>query len=182
MFNLCNSFVVRNQEEVMALCNVCNQPAGMLMKVCASCQAKQAEIEARNRAANAAQHDAERKEQIAAEKARVEAEISGGGNLYLHRTEFVPVDSILGEVDVALGPYDDTAVRIAGLEGWRVVGVVPKTFGTALINNEGFNKVWGGGVGGAVVGTYILMELEVTSKNFARLQSEINEYIESVIQ
>lgn len=172
---------MKYQEESMALCSVCNQPAGMLMKICASCQAKQAEIEARNRAANAAQHEEERKALIAAEKARVEAEISGGGNFYLHRTEFIPVDSILGEVDVDLGPYDDTAVRIAGLEGWRVVGVVPKTFGTALINNEGFNKVWGGGVGGAVVGTYILMELEVTSKNFSRLQSEINEYIETVI-
>ena len=85
---------------------------------------------------------------------------------------------MLGDVEFKPNKYDDTSIRIAGLEGWRVVGVVPKTFGTALINNEGFNKVWGGGVGGAVVGAYVLLELEVSSRNYARLESDISEYLE----
>ncbi len=163
----------------MAICSVCGQSAGFLATVCQSCQKMQAEIAEKNRQANAAAHEAERTALIAEEKSRIKQEVEGGGVLYLHKTEYVNVDSTLGEVDINVGPYDDTSVRIAGLEGWRVVGVVPKTFGTALINNEGFNKVWGGGVGGAVIGAYILLELEVTSKNYLRLEGDIAEYLEN---
>jgi hypothetical protein len=162
----------------MALCSVCSQPAGFLATVCQPCQKDQAEIAEKRSRENAEAHKAERAALIAEEKARISQEVSGGGVLYLHKTEFVPVDSSLGDVDFKPNRYDDTAVRIAGLEGWRVVGVVPKTFGTALINNEGFNKVWGGGVGGAVIGAYVLLELEVSSRNYARLESDISEYLE----
>lgn len=163
----------------MALCSVCSQPAGFMATVCQSCKTMQAEIAERNRIENAAAHEAERAALIAEEKARINQEVAGGGVLYLHKTEFVPVDSYLGDVDFTPNIYDDTAVRIAGLEGWRVVGVAPKTFGTALINNEGFNKVWAGGLGGAVVGVYVLLELEVSSRNYSRLESDISEYLES---
>jgi hypothetical protein len=164
---------------MMALCSVCSQPAGFMATVCQSCRAMQAEIAEKNRLENAAAHAAERAALIAEEKTRISEEVSGGGVLYLHKTEFVPVDSFLGDIEFTPNSYDDTAIRIAGLEGWRVVGVIPKTFGTALINNEGFNKVWAGGVGGAVVGTYILLELEVSSRNYARLENDISEYLES---
>ena len=147
--------------------------------VCQSCQKLQAEIAEKKSLESAAAHEAERATLIAEEKARIGQEVSGGGVLYLHKTEFVSVDSVLGDVDFKPNKYDDTSIRIAGLEGWRVVGVVPKTFGTALINNEGFNKVWGGGVGGAVVGAYVLLELEVSSRNYSRLESDISEYLES---
>jgi len=163
----------------MALCSVCSQPAGFMATVCQSCRKMQEEIAEKKRLENAVAHEAERAALIAEEKARINQEVAGGGVLYLHKTEFVPVDSFLGDVDFTPNVYDDTSIRIAGLEGWRVVGVVPKTFGTALINNEGFNKVWGGGLGGAVVGVYVLLELEVSSKNYSRLEGDISEYLES---
>ena len=112
--------------------------------VCQSCQKLQAEIAEKKSLESAAAHKAERATLIAEEKARIGQEVSGGGVLYLHKTEFVSVDSVLGDVDFKPNKYDDTSIRIAGLEGWRVVGVVPKTFGTALIAvRPRLNNLWG---------------------------------------
>lgn len=45
------------------------------------------------------------------------------------------------------------------------MGVVPRTSGSALENYEGFGKAWAGGIGGNIIGSYIMMEYELNREN-----------------
>lgn len=78
----------------------------------------------------------------------------------------------------SVNAYDDMEVRLAGLEGWKVVGVVPHTAGLVLANKDGFHSIWAGGSGGNVVGVYVLMELEINANNVSRLEKEVLEFLE----
>lgn len=98
---------------------------------------------------------------------RVSKEVNLGKKLFLYRSFYMSVDS---EMDAAnekrkLSPYDDSRVKEAGLFGWRIVGVVPRTSGSALQNYEGFGKAWAGGIGGNIIGSYIMMEYELNREN-----------------
>lgn len=98
---------------------------------------------------------------------RVIKEVRSGKTIYLYNSFYMSVDSELDSDSkkITLNPYDDSQVRQAGLFGWRIVGVVPRTSGNALMNYEGFGKAWAGGIGGNVVGSYIMMEYELNKEN-----------------
>lgn len=98
---------------------------------------------------------------------RVSLEVRNGRTIYLYRSFYMSVDSELDSDNkkMQLSPYDDAQVKQAGLFGWRIVGVVPRTSATTLMNYEGFGKTWAGGIGGNVVGSYIMMEYELNKNN-----------------
>lgn len=98
---------------------------------------------------------------------RVVKEVRSGKTIFLYNSFYMSVDSELDSDNkkIALSPYDDSQIRQAGLFGWRIVGVVPRTSGSALMNYEGFGKAWAGGIGGNVVGSYIMMEYELNRDN-----------------
>jgi hypothetical protein len=98
--------------------------------------------------------------------------------IFLYKTMQVGVDSVLAGVqntftNFALGP-----TQLAGLNGWQVVGVVPKTI--AVTSNQGFNNFVSNG--GNVIAVYLLMQLTLTKENAILLRREIEDYVKSDLQ
>lgn len=165
----------------MAKCKICGVSAGMMNVICRDCAANEALEKSEHDAQVQAQREVERQELIASERERIRKDVKDGLPCFLYMTRFMSIDSEIDGLNVDFPILDDSAIREAGLSGWRVRGIVPRTYGAALLNNEGMNKSWGAGVGGAVVGGYVLMELEVTSNNIEKLDEEILEFLEETV-
>lgn len=55
-----------------------------------------------------------------------------------------------------------------GIEGWDIVGFVPRTIGIGLSNvSVGYStgKTWGGGVGGNIIGVHVILKKVVSAIN-----------------
>jgi hypothetical protein len=166
----------------MGACRTCGESAGLLSRECENCLLERQKKERSEAAARSAEEERERKAIIESEVKRITEDTNQGFSCYLHRSYYVTVPSQVIGSDWSVYAYDDTEVRLAGLEGWKVVGVVPHTSGMVLTNKDGFNSIWAGGSGGNVVGVYVLMELEINSNNVSKLESEILEYLEETIR
>jgi hypothetical protein len=93
---------------------------------------------------------------------RAQAQISTGNNPNLFRWIYIEVDSVV--TDDVVGNFDIADLQEAGLEGWDVVAVIPKTLGIGLTNTSTgstFGTTWGGGVGGNILGVYLILSKEV---------------------
>ena len=165
----------------MAACEDCGGKAGLLSKVCQSCLSKRTELANQKRAAENAKIEAERQALIAEEHKRILSDVQNGFPCFLYSSHYVAVDGILAGGNFQANVYDDANVKLAGLEGWKVVGVIPHTFGELLTNTQGYNKIWAGGTGGNVVGAYVLMELALNQANVSRLTDEIEEYLQRTV-
>lgn len=161
----------------MANCVMCGAKAGFRFKVCDECRAKQVELETKELEKDRKAREQARKQQILDEHSRIIQDVKDGFRCLLHKTVFVSVDSEITGASFEFASYDDSYVKLCGLEGWRVVGTIQRTFGTLLKNQDGFNSVWAGGTGGNVTGAYVLMELELTPTNVERMSEEILEYL-----
>ena len=84
-----------------------------------------------------------------------------GSPVYPYRSIYVSVDS-----------FNNFGGKISSVAAFRVVEAIPRTSGETLENFEGFGKAWAGGIGGSVVGAYVLMEFVVTASN-AEASSEL---------
>jgi len=166
----------------MGACVTCGGKAGFLATECGSCQSKRIETQSKEANAQKEARESERQAHISEEHSRIIGDVKKGFQCYLHKTEYINVDSELTGGSFDFGEYDDSNVRLSGLEGWRVVGLIPRTFGTLLQNTTGMNSAWAGGVGGIVSGAYVLMELELTPSNVDTLSSEIEEYLQETVQ
>lgn len=114
---------------------------------------------------------------------RIFTDVQNGKASYLYRSIYVSVDSyneLGGQVNL-LGNFNDSNVKAAGTRGWKVVGVIPRTAGGALENYSGFNKAWAGGIGGSVIGAYVLMELVVNSQNIDENRDLILESVQQYL-
>lgn len=65
-----------------------------------------------------------------AQREALDATLGLGQPVYLDRSEYLPVDSIVGDEEV--GRWDVDRLVGKGLSGWRVVGVVPRTIGVGF--------------------------------------------------
>ncbi len=101
--------------------------------------------------------------------------------VYFYESVYLQVDSeIIGKA--VCGAFSLGTLHRLGLLGWEIVSVIPKTSGVALTNQTGPTKhsltimaseweknqvssTWGAGVGGNVVGVYVVLRLCVTSIN-----------------
>lgn len=99
--------------------------------------------------------------------AKAKKQIASGNNPNLFRWIYIQVDSEV-EGDV-IGQFDITELQVAGLEGWDVVAVLPRTLGVGLKNISTNGNSWGAGIGGNVMGVYVIL-----SKELYDLESERN--------
>ena len=85
----------------------------------------------------------------------------------LYEDIYLPVDSQI--VDEAINKdFSIGSLRRMGFDGWDVVAVIPRTFGIALTNTSfgsSSGETWGAGVGGNVVGVYIVLKKEVSAQH-----------------
>lgn len=106
-------------------------------------------------------------ERVNQEFQRIVSDTQNGKSVYLYRSFYVSVDSFndFGGNISQMAPFNDSEVKMAGTRGWRAIEAIPRTAGSTLQNYEGFGKAWAGGIGGTVVGAYVLMEFVVTPQN-----------------
>ena len=144
----------------LELCNFCDSRFGGEVEEPEDVSAKE-EIAKREAAAKAL------KQKIESEINRIINEARGGKTIYLYRSHYVSVDSFnnFGGQISNLAPFNDLEIKFAGAQGWRVIEAIPRTSGETLQNYEGFGKAWAGGIGGTVIGAYVLMEFAVTASN-----------------
>ena len=165
----------------MATCVSCDSKIGMFQKECADCKATRLIAQESEAQAVAEAREAERQVLIKEEYDRIKVDVKRGLPCFLHSSQYVSIDSEITGGDFGHVLFDDSSVRLAGLSGWKVVGVMPRTFGTVLTNSTGMNTVWAGGIGGSVIGAYVLLELEVTPSNLEQLSEDILEYLEETV-
>ena len=91
-------------------------------------------------------------------KARAKAAISSGTNPPL-LFKWVEVSVPTEITDSVQGNFDFAELQAAGLNGWQIHAVIPKTKGVGLKNENlnNFFNAWGGGIGGNVVGAVVLL-------------------------
>ena len=105
--------------------------------------------------------------------------IASGNNPNLFQWMYVQVDSVIDEETV--GAFDITDLQVAGLDGWDIVAVIPKTLGMALKNFSTHGNSWGGGMGGNVLGVYVLLSKEVSDINDPLTRKESERIVQSLI-
>lgn len=153
----------------MAACNVCGEKAGLGKSVCVNCAAKAqqeaAENAARRRSDEAQAFAAEVQEKLGEWRNYAKTQFDSGSELKMYNSIYLEVDSLSDGQQ--LGIFSIASLQAAGLQGWKVIAVVPRTAGIGLANTQtqGFNTstVWGGGMGGNVIGVYLLLEKPIKS-------------------
>jgi hypothetical protein len=182
----------------MAQCKRCGQNAGMFKSFCEACdrlnakddrdriarakeiqEAKRkefAEIEARR----IAEVEAKKQEAISARVEQLFDQVRSGGRAFLYGSLYLAVDSIVNEEAMA-GGFDVGELRSLGLDGWDIVGVIPRTLGLALNNRtvDPFGPTsYGGGMGGNVVGVHLLLRKELIAPSVERVDDEARNFVE----
>lgn len=165
----------------MASCSGCGTKVAMFTKECPACITKRQNAQQQEAAAAQEVREQARQKTIKDEFTRIQIDVKRGLPCFLHTSQYISVNSEITGTSFPISPYDDSGVRVAGLSGWKVVGTIPHTLGTALQNNEGFGTVWAGGVGGSVIGAYVLLELEITATNLEMMAEDILEYLEETV-
>jgi len=167
----------------MAACSVCGDKAGFGKSVCTNCdqQAQKAAAEnaAKRRSDEAQAFAAEVEQKLGDWRNYAKTQFDSGSELKMYNSIYLEVDS-LSDGD-QLGVFSIASLQAAGLQGWKVIAVVPRTAGIGLANKEtqGFNTstVWGGGMGGNVIGVYLLLEKPIKS-----LTSPLGEWAQELAQ
>lgn len=174
----------------MAMCTTCGRPAGILSDQCRDCkrqqqERRQGEIDVSERRANAersAHLDAQRADYVAACKALIASNLAVGRPAYLHNSVYLQVDSeVMGE---PAGVWDIALLQSLGMEGWEIVGIVPRTSGIGLTNTTAGTRYpetsWGGGIGGNIVGAYILLRYTMIPDNGDGSASRVEKFLNDV--
>ena len=158
-------------------CNFCNNRLpGVFEELDALNKKKQDDLQ------DQSAKEAEKK--IKAEVAHIVNQAKSGTTVYLYRSRYISIDSYntFGSDVSQLAPFNDLEVTIAGLQGWKVIEAIPRTAGNTLENFVGLGKAWAGGIGGSVVGAYVLMEYQVNAKNADSSTELIRETVTSYLK
>jgi hypothetical protein len=89
-----------------------------------------------------------------------EKRVGNGQDAFLYHSVYLPVDSRILDQNV-VNQFNVRSIQQIGLQGWEVVGVVPRTDGRGLTNTSvgsTTGTTWGGGMGGNVIGVHILLK------------------------
>ena len=119
-----------------------------------------------------------RSEYVSSHMRLLDGTIGSGLPAYLYHSVYLEVDSEVD--DEPIGTWDLDDLTIYGLDGWQVIGVIPRTIGTALRNlaiGGTFGKTWGAGMGGNLVGAYVLIQLAITPENSERLRPTVESFL-----
>jgi len=155
----------------MAKCLSCGEKAGIGNDICRSCYEAKMEAAAAE-AERKSQEDAQRFEEAVALKvneweARAKQKLVNGEKVFLYRSIYVTVDSAMN--GNSINSYNFAPVVKAGLEGWNIEGIIPKTAGMGLKNvsyGTHTSETWGAGIGGLVVAVYVMLSKEIKSLTY----------------
>lgn len=98
--------------------------------------------------------------------------------IYLTKHVQVAVDSTFYNIKNPIEHLNLGAVQLAGLNGWQVVGVIPKT--VASSHNHGLNHFTASG--GNVIAVYVVLQLTLTADNAELLRPQIADYVRNSLQ
>jgi hypothetical protein len=165
----------------MSACETCGTEVSFfnLERECETCRKRRLAEEAVERAEKARLQAAEEhaiKEEAAHQKniwinqrvADFAATLTNEAPRYLVQQVYRPVDSVI-EDDHLASQFVLGEVELLGAYGWQIVGIIPRTVGTALKNisfGSTNGTTWGAGMGGNIAGVYVLMQLAVTKSNY----------------
>jgi hypothetical protein len=179
----------------MAKCPRCGKSTGLLSNLCDDCkQIIEAEKKAEQERVKLEEAQKEEKEKLELQRVQQEynayrnniissrvkefqQRIEQGEKIFLYSKVYIPVDSKVGSETFA-DDFEIGRLKYFGFYGWDVVAVVPKTLGVGL-SNEAIHtayKTWGGGMGGNVVGVYIILRKEVSSQQPPLSEEYLNRY------
>ncbi|MDR3573592.1 MAG: hypothetical protein P4L50_07015 [Anaerolineaceae bacterium] len=116
-------------------------------------------------------------------KSMLRERLEGGRPAFLYEKVFLPVDSEILDKQFT-GEFDVGIIRRLGLLGWEVIQAVPKTKGIGLENvgtqTTIFGSMWAGGVGGNVMGVYIILKKPLSAVDITDDPAdEVGEFIRS---
>ena len=114
---------------------------------------------------------------------KMKKDLSEGKELFLYKTVYIPVDSILLTESLAES-FNISIIQELGFEGWEVISIVPKTIEVALENisiGHTSGQTWGAGMGGNVAGVHVLLKKNLSIMD-NMIDKEIKEYVLSVIR
>lgn len=96
--------------------------------------------------------------------ARAKVAIASGANPPL-LFKWVEVSVPTEITDSVQGNFDFAELQAAGLNGWQIHAVIPKTKGVGLKNEnlKNYFSTWGGGIGGNVIGAFVLLSKTIES-------------------
>ena len=166
----------------MGACTTCGRNAGLMANECNDCRTRRLAheqdraIEEQRRTALAAL--AEREDWARDQAAELDERVNRAGRSTLLATADVPVDSIVNDEVMSAG-FDVEEVRDYLFDGWTIVGTIPKTLGIGLTNvsiGASSGQTWGAGLGGNVIGVYVLLAYELTRENLDASRDIISEY------
>jgi hypothetical protein len=101
---------------------------------------------------------------VASKAADCRERIRAGEKVFLYEQLYVPVDSTVAEEKVT-DSFSIGELKSLGYHGWKIVAVIPRTYGLALKNTGTTGTTWGAGLGGNVIGVYVVMAKELSSNN-----------------
>lgn len=175
----------------MGKCLRCGAKAGLFLNLCEKCQAenvklkqgdaqRQQDLENQRKADDlkaAQEREAKRRRSVDEARTRILQRLNNGETVYLHDTVYTEVDSYILDRPL-LGEFSFDTVRELGLAGWSVVGIIPRTMGYELFNNNGDGgTAYGGGLGGIIIGAYILVKKEIQGTPTEQKISELDEFL-----
>ena len=170
----------------MAACRNCGRSAGLLSNLCSDCRRELAAREQSQKEETARQADEathrqlaeRRREYIDAHRDLIRSTLEEGRTAYLYRATYVPVDSIVDSE--VTGTFDIADLRVLGMSGWEIVAVIPKTIGVGLTNKSygsTSGETWGAGLGGNVLGAYVLLRYAIAPDALTSATPLIDEFL-----
>lgn len=170
----------------MAKCQKCGINAGLLNDICVDCEKQQnielAEAAEQERRAREEQQAQARQERAEAQQQQVNmrekekqdklnawrelaiADFKSGSSIFQYDSIYLPVDSFVNNEQI--GHFNLGPLQAAGLAGWKVLAVIPRTVGVGLTNvsyGASAGETWGAGLGGNVAGVHVLLCKEINS-------------------
>lgn len=165
----------------MPRCSNCGENIGLFSlnltgeNLCNSCQEKKKadqlakeielnrqEIERRMSLVEAQEQQREESRQALIQN--IKNRLNEGQELYCYDAIYIPVDSVVDDTQI-VNEFDISTLKLMGLDGWSIEGIVPKTIGLSLHNvslGATSGQTYGGGMGGNVVGVHILLKKRIT--------------------
>lgn len=167
----------------MPKCRTCGRKVGLFYflndgAVCMDCREKTKNETIENRKRESIEDRQRKEESIQATIEDVQTSVQKGKARFLYNFVFLSVDSVLLKKSFCQG-FEIHELQRMGLDGWEVIGIVPKTVGVGLENvsiGSTSGQTYGGGIGGNVAGVYVLLKKVIHSEEDL-LENNLEEYV-----
>jgi hypothetical protein len=116
-------------------------------------------------------------------KKKIENSVDLSGSAQIFHQIYLPVDAQMNQMEDAMG-LDLRDLNRWGISGWQVISVIPRTYGgfqsykvskTNAYGMATFGKdVHQSGLGGHVIGVYVVLGLSINKNNLDNLEGDID--------